>query len=119
MAGARPILPPVSGGHRGGPAARRRRHRAGGAVVRSQGPAPGSRRAERGGGRADAREPPAQKKHDRGWGGRHMRYLATEKLEIIRLVEQSSLPVRHTLAKLGIPRATFYRWYGRHTSGWP
>ena len=33
-----------------------------------------------------------------------MRYPAGEKLEIIRLVEQSSLPVRHTLAKLGIPR---------------
>ena len=29
-----------------------------------------------------------------------MRYPATEKLEIIRLVEQSPLPVRHTLAKL-------------------
>ena len=28
-----------------------------------------------------------------------MKYPATEKLEIIRLVEQSSLPVRHTLAK--------------------
>jgi putative transposase len=39
-----------------------------------------------------------------------MRYPAAEKLEIIRLVEQSALPVRHTLAKLGIPRATFYRW---------
>jgi putative transposase len=39
-----------------------------------------------------------------------MRYPASEKLEIIRLVEQSPLPVRHTLAKLGIARATFYRW---------
>jgi hypothetical protein len=38
-----------------------------------------------------------------------MRYPATEKLEIVRLVEQSPLPARHTLAKLGIPRATFYR----------
>ena len=47
-----------------------------------------------------------QKKHDRGWGRRRMRYAAAEKLEIIRLVEQSPLPVRHTLAKLGIPRAT-------------
>jgi putative transposase len=35
-----------------------------------------------------------------------MRYPAAEKVEIIRLVEQSALPVRHTLAKLGIPRAT-------------
>ena len=31
-----------------------------------------------------------------------MRYPASEKLEIIRLVEQSHLPVRRTLAKLGI-----------------
>jgi transposase InsO family protein/transposase-like protein len=48
-----------------------------------------------------------------------MRYPAAEKLEIIRLIEQSPLPVRHTLAKLGIPRATFYRWYDRHSSGGP
>ena len=41
-----------------------------------------------------------------------MRYPASEKLEIIRLVEQSHLPVKQTLAKLGIPRATFYL-YGR------
>ena len=40
-----------------------------------------------------------------------MRYPAAEKLEIIRLVEQSHLPVRRTLEMLGIPRATFYRWY--------
>jgi len=38
-----------------------------------------------------------------------MRYPASEKLEIIRLVEQSSLPVRRTLEKIGILRATFYR----------
>jgi transposase-like protein len=38
-----------------------------------------------------------------------MRYPAAEKLEIIRLVEQSALGVRQTLEKLGIPRATFYR----------
>ena len=42
-----------------------------------------------------------------------MRYPATEKLEIIRIVEQSHLPVRQTLDKLGIPRPTFYRWYDR------
>jgi putative transposase len=40
-----------------------------------------------------------------------MRYPASEKSEIIRLVEQSHLPVKQTLAKLGIPRTTFYRWY--------
>jgi putative transposase len=48
-----------------------------------------------------------------------MRYPASEKLEIIRLVEQSHLPVRHTLAKLGIPRATFYRWYDLYQTGGP
>jgi transposase InsO family protein/transposase-like protein len=40
-----------------------------------------------------------------------MRYPASEKAEIIRLVEQSHLPVRQTLQKLGIARTTFYRWY--------
>jgi putative transposase len=48
-----------------------------------------------------------------------MRYPASEKLEIIRLVEQSSLPVRRTLEKIGIPRATFYRWYDLYQTGGP
>ncbi len=43
-----------------------------------------------------------------------MRYPASEKLEIIRLVEQSHLPVRRTLDKLGIAKTTFYRWYDRY-----
>jgi putative transposase len=43
-----------------------------------------------------------------------MRYPASEKLEIIRLVEQSHLPVKRTLAMLGSPRTTFYRWYDRY-----
>ena len=38
-----------------------------------------------------------------------MRYPVSEKLEIIRLVEQSPLSIKQTLATLGIPRATFYR----------
>ena len=42
-----------------------------------------------------------------------MRYPASEKLEIIRLVEQSHLGVGSTLGKLGIPKTTFYRWYDR------
>ena len=46
-----------------------------------------------------------------------MRYPAAEKLEIIRLVEQSRLPVRRTLDKLGILPARFYRWYDRYQSG--
>jgi putative transposase len=48
-----------------------------------------------------------------------MRYPASEKLEIIRLVEQSHLPVKRTLEKLGIPRATFYRWYDRYQTDGP
>ena len=40
-----------------------------------------------------------------------MRYPASEKLEIIRLVEGSHLPVTRTLDQLGILRPTFYRWY--------
>jgi putative transposase len=43
-----------------------------------------------------------------------MRYPVSEKLEIIRLVERSHLPVRRTLDKLGIPATTFYRWYDRY-----
>ena len=48
-----------------------------------------------------------------------MRYPAAEKAEIVRLVEQSHLPVRRTLEKLGIPRATFYRWYDLYQTGGP
>jgi putative transposase len=48
-----------------------------------------------------------------------MRYPASEKLEIIRLVEQSHLPVKRTLEKLGIPSATFYRWYDLYQTGGP
>ena len=48
-----------------------------------------------------------------------MRYSASEKLEIIRLVEESTLSARRTLEKIGIPRATFYRWYDRYQTGGP
>lgn len=46
-----------------------------------------------------------------------MRYPATEKLEIIKLVEQSHLPTKQTLDRLGIPRTTFYRWYDKYIEG--
>ena len=46
-----------------------------------------------------------------------MRYPASEKLEIIRLVERSRLPAKRTLAQLGIPRTSFYRWYDRYLAG--
>ena len=48
-----------------------------------------------------------------------MRYPASEKLEIIRIVEQSHLPAKRTLDQLGIARRTFYRWYDRYLDGGP
>ena len=48
-----------------------------------------------------------------------MRYSASDKTEIIRLVEQSHLAARRTLEKLGIPRSSFYRWYDRYQRGGP
>jgi transposase-like protein len=43
-----------------------------------------------------------------------MRYSQSEKMEIIRLVEDSSLPVKQTLEELDVPRSTFYDWYSRY-----
>lgn len=40
-----------------------------------------------------------------------MRYTQAEKLEIIRLVEGSDLPVKKTLEQLQVGRSSFYRWY--------
>ena len=48
-----------------------------------------------------------------------MRYPTSEKLEIIRIVEQSHLPAKKTLDQLGIARRTFYRWYDRYLEGGP
>jgi putative transposase len=48
-----------------------------------------------------------------------MRYPASEKIEIIRIVEQSHLPARKTLEQIGVPRATFYRWYEQYQTGGP
>jgi transposase InsO family protein len=46
-----------------------------------------------------------------------MRYSQSEKLEIIRTVEESSLGVKRTLRELGINRSTFYQWYRRYQDG--
>jgi putative transposase len=46
-----------------------------------------------------------------------MRYPASEKLEMIRTVETSPLPVRRTLGQIGIPKSTFYAWLDRHAAG--
>ncbi len=60
-----------------------------------------------------------KKRHHRGWGRPRMRYPASEKVEIIRIVEQSSLSARCTLEQIGVPRATFYRWYDLYQTGGP
>ena len=36
------------------------------------------------------------------------------KMEVIRLVEDSSLSIRRTLEEFGIARSTFYKWYHRY-----
>lgn len=46
-----------------------------------------------------------------------MRYTAAEKYEIIRLVEQSSLSVKQTLARLDVRKSTFYAWLKRYEMG--
>ncbi len=43
-----------------------------------------------------------------------MRLTAADKREVIRLVEESDLPVRRTLRELQVSRTTFYRWYRRY-----
>ena len=48
-----------------------------------------------------------------------MRYSSSEKSEIIRLVEESHLPAKKTLEKLGAPRPTFYRALDRLHAGGP
>ena len=48
-----------------------------------------------------------------------MTYSASDKTEIIRLVEQSHSPAQRTLEKLSIPGSSFYRWYDRYQRGGP
>jgi transposase InsO family protein len=46
--------------------------------------------------------------------GRLIRRSQEEKMEIIHLVEHSSLPIGKTLEELDVPRSTFYRWYAKY-----
>jgi len=48
-----------------------------------------------------------------------MRYSASEKAEIIRLVVRSHLPVSRTLKHIGVSRPTFYRWYDTYLQSGP
>ncbi len=43
-----------------------------------------------------------------------MKYTQSEKMEVIRMVENSSLSVRKTLEEIGVSRSTFYEWYKRY-----
>lgn len=43
-----------------------------------------------------------------------MRYSQAEKMEIIRMVEGSQLPVKRTLLELDVNRSSFYEWYARY-----
>ena len=45
---------------------------------------------------------------------RYMRISASEKLEIIRILEELELSARQTLIELGVPRSTFYKWYSQY-----
>ena len=42
---------------------------------------------------------------------------ASEKLAIIRLVEDSELSVRRTLDEIKVSRTSFYRWYAAYEKG--
>ena len=43
-----------------------------------------------------------------------MRYSASEKYQMIRLVEESSLPTQKTLRQLDLRKSTFYNWLKRY-----
>jgi len=42
---------------------------------------------------------------------------ASEKLEVIRMVEESDLPVKRTLEEIGVSKSSFYRWYDQYLVG--
>lgn len=46
-----------------------------------------------------------------------MRYTPSEKMQIIRLVEDSPVSIKQTLLELKVNRSTFYNWYRRYQDG--
>jgi putative transposase len=46
-----------------------------------------------------------------------MKYTQSEKMEIIRMVEESSLSVKQTLSEIEVARSSFYEWYRRYKEG--
>ena len=45
---------------------------------------------------------------------KYMRFTQSEKMEIIKIVQESELGVNRTLKELGINKSTFYQWYGKY-----
>jgi len=43
-----------------------------------------------------------------------MKYSQPEKMEIIRMVEESPFSVKQTLGEIGVSRSTFYEWCKRY-----
>ena len=46
-----------------------------------------------------------------------MRYSPSEKMQIIRLVEEAPVSVKQKLLELNVTRSTFYKWYRRYEQG--
>lgn len=46
-----------------------------------------------------------------------MRFTSSEKMEIITLIDGSTVSANKTLKELGIPKSTFYKWYKRYELG--
>jgi hypothetical protein len=46
-----------------------------------------------------------------------MRHSQSEKMEIIRTVEEAELSITQTLKELDLPRSTYYSWYDRYWRG--
>ena len=47
---------------------------------------------------------------------RYMKYTQSEKMEIIRMVEESSLNVKQTLREMDVPHSSFYEWHRRYNN---
>jgi len=45
---------------------------------------------------------------------KYMRFTQAEKMEIIKIIQESELGVNRTLKELGINKSTFYQWYGNY-----
>jgi len=46
-----------------------------------------------------------------------MRFNQSEKMEIIRIVEDSEIGPTRTIKELGVNKSTFYNWYGKYKEG--